>query len=162
VSVASFFGFVFSAGGIILSMLAVTAWLLARPRSRGARKCLVGIAGGYTIVSTYPVPHFFARLRARPFHPLTRADVPLGRSAVVLLGSSSYTSQSWADDTLSELLGIGYYTLRGWTRPAREARSSIGFENEAWTGPYSVHANVSIPRHESRWPALRSCDTSPA
>jgi uncharacterized SAM-binding protein YcdF (DUF218 family) len=106
-SVASFFWFVFSTSGIIVSVLGVTVWLLARPRSRAARTCLAAIAVGYTIVSTYPVPHAITRLLARPFHPLTRADVPSGRSAVVLLGSGSRTRKSWSGDRLSVLDPIG-------------------------------------------------------
>jgi hypothetical protein len=106
-SVASFFWFVCSTSGIIVSVLGVTGWLLARPRSRAARTCLGAIAVAYTIVSTYPVPHVITRLLARPFHPLTRADVPSGRSAVVLLGSGSRTRRSWSGDTFSVLDPIG-------------------------------------------------------
>jgi uncharacterized SAM-binding protein YcdF (DUF218 family) len=104
---ASVLGLVFSTRGIILSVLIVTVWLLARPWSRSARRCLIGIALGYTIVSTYPVPRAIARLLPRPFHPLTRADVPSGRSAVVLLGSGSLTATSWSGDRFSVLDPMG-------------------------------------------------------
>ncbi len=41
------------------------------------------------------------------FHPLTRADVPPGRSVVVLLGSGSYRREDWSDVKLSVLDPIG-------------------------------------------------------
>lgn len=96
-------GFVFSISGILTSFLIVAVWLLARPTSRVARRCLAGIVLGYTIVSIYPVPRVIARLLARPFHPLTREDVPSGRSAVVLLGAGSLTATSSSGDTFSAL-----------------------------------------------------------
>lgn len=93
---ASLFAFLLSSGGVVVSLVMAGAWLSIKPASRAARLFLVLVAAGYMAASLYPVPHTVERWLASPYHPLTRADVPSGRSVVVLLGSGSYRREDWA------------------------------------------------------------------
>ncbi|HUS21827.1 MAG TPA: YdcF family protein [Aeromicrobium sp.] len=104
---ASIFWFIFSSGGILVSLLTGVLWLYARPRSRWPRAFLAVIAIAYTLASVYAVPHLFAGWLADGFRPLTSADVPPGRSVVVLLGSGSYRRSDWANASYSVLDPIG-------------------------------------------------------
>jgi uncharacterized SAM-binding protein YcdF (DUF218 family) len=104
---ASIFWFLFSTGGLVVTMIAAVAWLFARPKSRAPRQLLVALVCGYAIAGSYPVPHTVERWVSRPFHPLTRADVPAGRAIVVLLGSGSYRRFDWSDRKMSMLDPIG-------------------------------------------------------
>jgi uncharacterized SAM-binding protein YcdF (DUF218 family) len=104
---ASIFWFLFSSGGIVVSLLAGVLWLCARHKSRGPRVFLVFIAVGYALVSVYPVPRLVEQWMGAGFRPLARADVPPGRTVVVLLGSGSYRRQDWSDEKISVLDPIG-------------------------------------------------------
>lgn len=98
---ASIFWFLFSTGGLVVAVLAAAAWVCAKPKSGAARVFLVAIALGYALVSAYAVPHAVERWIGAPFHPLTPADVPPGRSVVVLLGSGSFRRLDWSDAKMS-------------------------------------------------------------
>jgi uncharacterized SAM-binding protein YcdF (DUF218 family) len=104
---ASIFWFLFSTGGVVVAVLAGVVWIFARPKSRVARAFLGCIAVGYMLVSMYAVSHALERWIAAPFHPLTRADVPPGRTVVVLLGSGSYRRLDWSGAKMSVLDPIG-------------------------------------------------------
>jgi uncharacterized SAM-binding protein YcdF (DUF218 family) len=104
---ASIFWFLFSTGGVVVAVLAAVAWVYTRPKSRVARACLGFVAVGYALVSVYAVAHTVERWIGAPFHPLTRADVPPGRTVVVLLGSGSYRRQDWSGTKMSVLDPIG-------------------------------------------------------
>jgi uncharacterized SAM-binding protein YcdF (DUF218 family) len=104
---AVIFWFLFSTGGALIAVLAAVVWVYARPKSRAARAFLGFVAGGYTLVSAYAVPHAIERWIGAPFHPLTSADVPSGRSVVVLLGSGSFRRRDWSETKLSVLDPIG-------------------------------------------------------
>ena len=96
-------GLAFSIGGLLIPLLVVSFWLLVRPASRAARAWLVAIVVAYTLVSTYPIPHAVARALSGAYAPLARRDVPAGRTAVILLGSGSFTEYDWADDRAAVL-----------------------------------------------------------
>jgi uncharacterized SAM-binding protein YcdF (DUF218 family) len=104
---ATIFWFLLSTGGVLVAVLAAVVWVYARPKSRAARAFLGFVAVGYTLVSVYAVSHTVERWIGAPFHPLTRADVPPGRSVVVLLGSGNYRRQDWSGAKLSVLDPIG-------------------------------------------------------
>jgi uncharacterized SAM-binding protein YcdF (DUF218 family) len=104
---ASIFWFLFSTGGVVVAVLAAVVWVFARPRSRAARVFLGCVAVGYVLVSTYAVSHAIERWIGSPFHPMTRADVPPGRTVVVLLGSGSYRRMDWSGTKMSVLDPIG-------------------------------------------------------
>jgi len=94
--VARLLGFAISVGGLLIAVLVVAAWLLVRPASRAARALLAAIAVFYTVLSTYPLPHAVARRLSGAYPPLARGAIPAGRTALVLLGSGSYTEYDWA------------------------------------------------------------------
>lgn len=94
--VANLFNLAFSTGGLLIVLVVVCAWLIARPRSRAARAWLSIVVAGYTIISIYPIPHAIGHLWGRSFAPFSQADVPPGRTAVVLLGSGGFTAVDWS------------------------------------------------------------------
>jgi uncharacterized SAM-binding protein YcdF (DUF218 family) len=104
---AGFFWFLFSSGGVLVTLLAGVVWLFAKPTARAPRLFLAFIGFGYTAASIYSVPHLVERWIGSPFHPLTQADVPAGRNVVVLLGSGSYRREDWSGESLSILDPIG-------------------------------------------------------
>jgi uncharacterized SAM-binding protein YcdF (DUF218 family) len=104
---ASLFWFLLSSGGVVAVLLVAFVWLSIKPKSRAPRVFLAFIVFGYTAASMYPVPHAVERWLGSAFRPLTRADVPPGRSVVVLLGSGSYRREDWSDVKLSVLDPIG-------------------------------------------------------
>jgi uncharacterized SAM-binding protein YcdF (DUF218 family) len=104
---ASIFWFLFSTGGIVAALLAGVAWLYARPKSRAPRVMLAVVAIGYALATIYPFPRAIERWVSAPFRPLAKADVPGGRSIVVLLGSGSYRRVDWSEKKMSVLDPIG-------------------------------------------------------
>jgi uncharacterized SAM-binding protein YcdF (DUF218 family) len=100
---AAIFWFLLSSGGVVLVLLVAVVWLYVKSKSRVPRAFLALVVLGYTAASIYPIPHAVERWLGSPFHPLTRVDVPPGRSVVVLLGSGSHRREDWSDVKLSVL-----------------------------------------------------------
>ena len=100
---ATLLWFAISSGGLVLSLAVGALWLWTRPSARGPRRFLVAVLVAYGLASLYPVPHAVARLMGAGFRPLTREDVPPGRSLIVLLGSGNHTRVDWTGATLSVL-----------------------------------------------------------
>jgi uncharacterized SAM-binding protein YcdF (DUF218 family) len=99
--VADVVSFVFSFSGFACAMAAGCLWLLLEPRSNPSRRFLVIATVVYVVASTYVVSHTMGRLLATGYRPLDRADVPPGRSALVVLGSGSFTAKDWHDNKYS-------------------------------------------------------------
>lgn len=116
--------FAFSIGGLLSFLIVLSVLLAIRPRFRAARWLLLLVVLGYTVISTYPVPRALKRLWSRPFAPLTRADVPPGRAAIVVLGSGSYTAVDWNKNRVAVPDPIGL----GRTLEAARIYSLIGAE----------------------------------
>ena len=95
---ANLFNLAVSAGGLLILLIVVCAWLLLRPRSRHANTTLIVVVAWYTLLSIYPIPHAVGRYWGRGFAPLERSAVPPGRVAVVLLGSGAHTVFDWANN----------------------------------------------------------------
>jgi uncharacterized SAM-binding protein YcdF (DUF218 family) len=95
--------FLFSTGGFVSVLACVLLWLRLRDRSRLARRFLVLIVVGYGAASIYPISSSAGRLLTRGFRPFTGADVPRGRTALILLGSSAYSARDWEENVLSTL-----------------------------------------------------------
>lgn len=76
-------------------------WLWARPASRHARGFLIAAALFYVVAGTHGTGHQLARLLGAGFRPFERADVPRGRTALVVLGSGSFTARDWDGRELS-------------------------------------------------------------
>ncbi|MGE0449730.1 MAG: YdcF family protein [Vicinamibacterales bacterium] len=96
--------FLFSSSAIVWALAVAAIWVLVAPRSRTARRFLAGAALAYWIASSWVITHGAASLIALGYHPLTRVDVPAGgRTAVVLLGSSSVLVRDWSENHLALL-----------------------------------------------------------
>ena len=93
--------FVFSAGGVVSALTIGVLWLYARPRATAPRRFLMASAVVYTLASMFAVSHTAARVLALGYRPLQRADVPAGRSAVVLLAAGNDTVRDWSGNRLS-------------------------------------------------------------
>ena len=84
-------------------MLIAVVWMQLRARSRAARAYLLCIVALYTAASIYIVPASVGRVLVMGYRPLDRRDVPDGRTAIVLLGSGSYTAEDWRGNRLTVL-----------------------------------------------------------
>jgi uncharacterized SAM-binding protein YcdF (DUF218 family) len=107
VNVAGVLNLVLSIGGLIIAAAIAGVWLIVRPASRAARASLATVLLAYAVTSTYPVPHAIAQSLRANFKPLERSAVPAGRTAVVLLGSGSFTQYDWANNRASVLDAYG-------------------------------------------------------
>jgi uncharacterized SAM-binding protein YcdF (DUF218 family) len=72
-------------------------WALARRRSAAPQRFIFVVIVLYSLLSLYPVPNGAARLLSRGYHPFAAADVAPGKTAIVLLGSGSFTAHDWYD-----------------------------------------------------------------
>ena len=87
----------FSSAGATACLAIGALWALASRGSLASRRFLAVCAACYWLAGAYIVPETVRSWLARGYAPLTRADVPAGRTAVVLLGSGSYQFRDWSD-----------------------------------------------------------------
>ena len=88
-------GYIFSAGGLVCLLLMCLLWLRARPGSRFAKRLLMSIAVFYACGSIYGVTHSAGRLLLVGQRPFERSDLSPGPTAIVVLGSGSFTARDW-------------------------------------------------------------------
>jgi uncharacterized SAM-binding protein YcdF (DUF218 family) len=93
--------FIFSLRGLVTSLLAGVLWLGAFPQSTRPRRFLSFIALAYTLSTIYAIDYGVGRLLVIGFRPFAASDVPDGRTAIVVLGSGSFTARDWNDDEYS-------------------------------------------------------------
>jgi uncharacterized SAM-binding protein YcdF (DUF218 family) len=93
--VAPFVALAFSTGGLMIVLLALAIGLMLRPRSWLVRAAMLAAIVWYFVISIYPVPRYVGALWSAPFAPLTKSDVPAGRTAIALLGSGAFTAVDW-------------------------------------------------------------------
>jgi uncharacterized SAM-binding protein YcdF (DUF218 family) len=93
--------FLFSTGGLVVAVLAGTLWLRSRPHSAHARRFLFLVAFVYSVLTIYGIGEGIGRLLVVGINPLAAGDIPPGRTAIVVLGSSGYTARDWANGTYS-------------------------------------------------------------
>src|ERR1035437_6450997 len=83
--------YLLSVGGFsVLSLLAIV-WLSVRPRAAAPRRWLAAIVIFYTVASIRVFPWVLSRPLLFGFHQFSAGDVPGDRTAIVLLGSGSFT-----------------------------------------------------------------------
>lgn len=99
--VTALVGYTFSAGGVVLVLLAGTAWLWTRPGSRMARRFLLAATVFYTLASSYAVTNNAARLLLVGLRPFEQSDVLAEPTAIVVLGSGSFTARDWIGNRFS-------------------------------------------------------------
>jgi uncharacterized SAM-binding protein YcdF (DUF218 family) len=88
--------FLISSAGMATVMLILGIWIAWRPQSPRPRRLLLAAAAFYVLASWHPLSHRITDAFVGRFQPLTRADIPAGRTAIVLLGSGSYTVTDWS------------------------------------------------------------------
>jgi uncharacterized SAM-binding protein YcdF (DUF218 family) len=117
--------FVFSVGGITLFVLTAVIWLTARPHSRVARRTALAFAIMYALATVYAFSFAVTRILTFGLRPLMSIDVPASHSAIVVMGSGSYTIQNWGD---------GEYSTTDATAASRalEAYRLFSVVNPAW------------------------------
>lgn len=97
-----FVWFVFTSGGFVVSALVAALWLALRPHAKAARRFLLAVVLFYTLISIYAVGYVLTLPLLAGYHPLTAADVPPGRTAVVVLGSGGYSIWDWSENEFSD------------------------------------------------------------
>jgi uncharacterized SAM-binding protein YcdF (DUF218 family) len=87
--------FVFSgAGAVVVLALAVIPPGVRSTRTRVAR-VLAFVAVAYLLISIYDTSHTAGRLLVHGYRPFRADEAAAGRTAVVVLGSSSVTARDW-------------------------------------------------------------------
>jgi len=99
--VAEFVRFVFSVGGALMLLLAGAVWLIRRPTSRAAPGFILAVVILYTAASMLPITSIAARALAARYRPFTASDISPGTTAVVVLGSVSFTAHDWKENRFS-------------------------------------------------------------
>ena len=99
--------YIFSSGGAVVLLAAAAVWALVSPRSSAARRVLSALVLFYWITSTDIVPDTVRQLLASGYAPLTRQQVPAGRTAVILLGSGSLRFRDWSENQFAVVDPIG-------------------------------------------------------
>lgn len=94
----------FSTQGVVAAMLLAVLWWSRSPASRTRRRVVLALGLAYLVASIYAVPYGVGRLLVVGYHPLTRADVPPGRAAIVILGSGESAVEDW-DHTPLTVIG---------------------------------------------------------
>ena len=84
-----------SSGGIILALLAGAIWMWRRPGSPHARRWIIVTAIVYSALGCYAISYATGRLLVVGFRPFTKADVPSGPTAIVVLGSGTFSARDW-------------------------------------------------------------------
>jgi uncharacterized SAM-binding protein YcdF (DUF218 family) len=85
----------FSSGGVALVFVVGALWIRRRPGSSRARRWLLAGALAYAGLSCYALSYATGRLLCAGLRPLTDSEVPSGATAIVVLGSGSYTARDW-------------------------------------------------------------------
>ena len=104
---AQFINAIFSVTGFGVLAAVGAAWLARRPASAAARRFIVGVVATYVVLSIFVVPYTVGRLLVLGYHPFTAADVPRGRTAIVLLGAGGTTTVDWTGEHYSLLERVG-------------------------------------------------------
>jgi uncharacterized SAM-binding protein YcdF (DUF218 family) len=89
--------FLFSTDGVIVVLFVLAIWIALRPQSRAARRVLLVAGIGYLAASIYVVPLIVSRLLTIGYHRFERADVPPGKTAIVIFGAGDEMVSGWED-----------------------------------------------------------------
>lgn len=93
--------FFFSSAGVVSLLFAGALWISSRPRSAAARRFLLAIALFYALASVYGISFGVGRLLVMGLRPFAQSDLPPGRTAIVVLGSGSFTALDWQGNRFS-------------------------------------------------------------
>jgi uncharacterized SAM-binding protein YcdF (DUF218 family) len=95
--VADFVRFVFSVGGLACAVIAASLWSVVRPKSRAAHRFVLVVALLYGLIAIQPIGQGMSRLLTSGYRPFVPLDIGPGPTAVVVLGSGSFTAHDWHD-----------------------------------------------------------------
>jgi uncharacterized SAM-binding protein YcdF (DUF218 family) len=101
--VSALVSYLISPGGLVLFVGAAALWVWRRPHSPNARRMLLFVAITYAMLSSYGISYLTGRLLVAGIQPFTLEDLPPGPTAIVVLGSGTFTAQAWDDSRLSTL-----------------------------------------------------------
>ena len=93
--------FVFSVGGFAVFAIGAVSWLCLRPHSRAARRSAMTVASFYLFATIYATSFAICALLTMGFKPLTASDIRPEDTAIVILGSGSYTIHDWSGNEYS-------------------------------------------------------------
>ena len=116
---------VLSSTGVVAALVLAALWSVLRPASRAARRFLVAVAAAYTLCSIYAIPYAIGQVTlVRGWRPLTSADIPAGRTVIVVLGGGAETARGWDQTPLSVPSGDGLERVIEAARVRRMAGSA--------------------------------------
>lgn len=98
---------VFSSAGATACLALGAVWAWVSRGSVASRRFLAACAVGYWLAGAYIVPETIRGWLTHGYAPLTRADVPVGRTAVVVLGSGSHQFRDWSEGQFVVIDRIG-------------------------------------------------------
>jgi uncharacterized SAM-binding protein YcdF (DUF218 family) len=104
--VTALVNFIFSVSGIVISLLVGVLWTSTSRQSKRPRRCLFYVTLAYTLSTIYVIDYSVSRLLVLGFRPFAAADVPAGRTAIVVLGAGSFTARDWNDNEYSTVDGV--------------------------------------------------------
>lgn len=84
-----------SAGGMATALVVCALLVTATRGARWTRRLLLVATVFYAAAGVYAIPSVLKQLLIIGYRPLSAADVPAGRTAVVLLGSGTHLSRDW-------------------------------------------------------------------
>jgi uncharacterized SAM-binding protein YcdF (DUF218 family) len=104
--VTALVNFIFSVSGIVISLLVGVLWISTSRQSKRPRRFLIYVTLAYTLSTIYAIDYSVSRLLVLGFRPFAAADVPAGRTAIVVLGAGSFTARDWNDNEYSTVDGV--------------------------------------------------------
>jgi uncharacterized SAM-binding protein YcdF (DUF218 family) len=97
VTATDFVGFVFSVGGLVCAVVAASLWSVARPKSPAPQRFVLIIGLLYGLIAIQPIGQGMSQLLTSGYRPFVPLDIGLGPTAVVVLGSGTFTAHDWHD-----------------------------------------------------------------
>jgi uncharacterized SAM-binding protein YcdF (DUF218 family) len=88
---------VFSVGGLACAVVAASLWSVARPKSLAPHRFVLLVGLFYGLIAIQPVGQGMSRVLAAGYRPFVPLDIGPGPTAVVVLGSASFTAHDWHD-----------------------------------------------------------------
>ena len=144
------FAFAFSVGGIVLALLVGTLWLWVRPQSRGPRAFLLVVAIGYGLTGSYSIDRWALQSLSAGFRPFAAADAPSGgRTAVIVMGSGSFTTRDWEDNSYSMPDPVGASRALEAARVFHMVRPDIVISSGGKTNPNQPGVATAVAMREA-------------
>jgi uncharacterized SAM-binding protein YcdF (DUF218 family) len=145
-----------SVTGLLLGLLAGVVWLYVSRSPRAPRRWLSAVLVIYMAASVHAVGRIISWPLRRGFSPFTAANVPPGRSAIVLLGAGSRTVQGRGTEKISVLNLAGAARVLEAARVFRTMDSPWVISSGGAAGGYDM-----VPESETMKTALTQLGVPP-